>query len=279
MTTTRRPDAPSRVGSFSLWLGIALLSLLTVAPLVWMFSGAFKTQDDIYGISPIPPHPTLGNFVDVFTKIPFARYIFNSAFVAIIVTLVALLFHSMAGYALARLRFPGREIIFTSIFATLLVSVPVILVPLFIVVKTLGLVNSYWGLIVPAIFNAFGIFFLRQFYLSLPRELEEAAAVDGFGYWRIYWHIVLPLSRPLLAALAVFFFLANWNSFLWPLTITENPNLWMIQVGIASFQQQYAAAWNYIMAAATVAALPTLALFFVFQRRLAETIKFSGVGG
>ncbi|HEX6444409.1 MAG TPA: carbohydrate ABC transporter permease [Streptosporangiales bacterium] len=276
--TTTRPGAPPQIGRFALWLGIALLALLTIAPLVWMFTGSFKTPDDVYAISPVPAHPTLANFVYVFTKVPFARYILNSAFVAVVVTVVALLFHSMAGYALARLRFPGREIIFTSMFATLLVSVPVILVPLFIVVKTLHLLNSYWGLIIPSIFNAFGIFFLRQFYLALPREIEEAAAVDGFGYWRIYWYIVLPLSRPLLAALAVFFFLANWNAFLWPLTITENPDLWMIQVGIASFQQQYAASWNYVMAAATVAALPTLALFFVFQRRLVETIKFSGVG-
>jgi multiple sugar transport system permease protein len=186
------------------------------------------------------------------------------------------LFHSMAAYALARLRFPGRELIFRLIFSTLLVSLPVILVPLFVLVRAMGLLNSYAGLIIPAIFHAFGIFLLRQFYLGIPGELEEAAIIDGAGYWRVYANIILPLSRPILAALAVFFFLANWNSFLWPLTITNDPNLWVVQTGIASFQQQYASAQNYIMAASVVVAMPTMLLFFIFQRQLVESIKTSG---
>ena len=154
-------------------------------------------------------------------------------------TVVALFFHSMAGYALARLRFPGREVIFLAIFSTFLVSLPVIIVPLFIIVKAMGMLNSYAGLIVPAIFNAFGIFLLRQYYLSLPRELEEAAVIDGAGYWRIYWSVILPLSRPILSALAILFFLANWNAFLWPLTVASDPDLWVVQVGIANFKSQY----------------------------------------
>jgi multiple sugar transport system permease protein len=182
----------------------------------------------------------------------------------------------MAAYALARLRFPGRELIFSLIFSTLLVSLPVILVPLFILVRELGMVNSYAGLIVPAIFHAFGIFLLRQFYLGIPRELEEAAIVDGAGYWRVYWNVILPLSKPILAALAVFFFLANWNSFLWPLTITTNQDLWVVQMGIASFRQQFSASQQYIMAASTIVAMPTMALFFIFQRQIVESIKTSG---
>lgn len=281
-TRTTGPHRPPGVelrrvsGRVALWLGIAILALLTISPLFWMISTGFKQADEVYHISLIPEHPTVGNFVYVFTKVPFLRYIANSALVAVAVTVVALFFHSMAGYALARLRFPGRDLIFTGIFATLLVSIPVILVPLFLVAKTLGILDSYLGLIVPSIFNAFGIFFLRQFYLGIPRDLEDAAFVDGCGYWKVYWHVIIPLSRPLLAALAVFFFLANWNAFLWPLTITQSQHLWMIQVAIASFQTQFSAAWNYSMAAATVAALPTLALFFIFQRQLTETIKISG---
>jgi multiple sugar transport system permease protein len=206
----------------------------------------------------------------------FLRSMLNSFFVAGTVTVTALLFHSMAAYALARLRFPGRDAIFLVIFSTLLVSLPVILVPLFILVRALGMLDSYAGIIVPSIFNAFGIFLLRQFYLSIPRELEEAAIVDGAGYWRVYWNIIMPLSRPILAALAVFFFLYNWNAFLWPLTITTDRNLWVVQVAISSFQQQYAASQGYIMAASTTVALPTLLLFFVFQRQLVESIKTSG---
>jgi multiple sugar transport system permease protein len=152
-------------------------------------------------------------------------------------------------------------------------------VPLFILVKALGWINSYTGLIVPAIFNVFGIFLLRQFYLGIPKEMEEAAVIDGAGYWRLYWEIVLPLSRPILATLFVFFFLANWNAFLWPLTITRDSELYLVQVGIMSFRQQYSSAQNYVMAGSVIVALPTVLLFLIFQRQLIESIKTSGITG
>ena len=229
-----------------------------------------EESSEVFATNLIPHRPTFANFVYVFTQVNFIRYLWNTFFVSAVVTVVALFFHSMAGYALARLRFPGRDAIFLSMFATFLISQPVIIVPLFILARTLGLLDSYAGLIVPSIFNAFGIFLLRQFYLAVPRELEEAALIDGAGYFRIYWSIVLPLSRPILSALAILFFLANWNSFLWPLTITNNQDLWMVQVAIASFRQQYNGSWNYIMAASTVVALPTIAMFVVFQKRIIE---------
>jgi len=255
---------------------LAAISVITIVPLLWMISIAFKTRKEAYQLKLIPDHITFDNFRYVMTEAPFPRYMFNSFFVSVTVTVLALFFHSMAAYALARLRFPGREMIFSLIFSTLLVSLPVILVPLFILVRAMGMLNSYAGLIIPAIFNAFGIFLLRQFYLGIPRELEEAAILDGAGYWRVYVNIILPLSRPILAALAVFFFLANWNSFLWPLTITSDPNLRVVQVGIASFRQQYSSAQQYVMAASTIVALPTMGLFFLFQRQLVESIKTSG---
>ena len=139
------------------------------------------------------------------------------------------------------------------------------------------MLNCYSGLIVPSIFNAFGIFLLRQYYLSLPREIEEAAVMDGANRWRIYWLIVLPLSRPILAALAILFFLANWNAFLWPLTVASDQNLWVVQVAIANFKSQYAGAWNYVMAASTIVALPMLVLFVIFQKQITESIKTSGM--
>ncbi len=253
------------------------LALMTVFPLLWMASSAFKGPAEVYSVNPIPADPTLENFLYVFTEVPFLRYMLNTFFVASTVTVMGLFFHSMAGYALARLNFPGRDLLFFAIFSTLLVSLPVILVPLFVLVRELGMLNSYAGLIIPAIFNAFGIFLLRQFYLGMPKELEEAARIDGCGYWRVYWNVALPLSRSILAALAVLFFLANWNSFLWPLTVTADEDLWMVQLAIASFQGQYSAAWNYIMAAATVTALPTIVLFFIFQRQLVESFKTSGI--
>ena len=254
-----------------------ILALMTVFPLFWMISTAFKEPADVFSMSLVPEAPTLQNFVYVFTEVNFLRYLFNTLVVSASVTLIALLFHSMSGYALARLRFPGREVIFLTMFSTFLVSLPVIIVPLFILVRTLGMLNSYAGLIVPAIFNAFGIFLLRQYYLSIPRELEEAAVIDGAGYWRIYWSLILPLSRPLLSSLAILFFLTNWNAFLWPLTITSDQNLWMVQVGIAAFKGQYSASWNYIMAASTIVAAPTLILFLIFQRQIMDSIKTSGL--
>lgn len=278
MTDTRRRSQDSR------WtrprvalmvLGI-LLGLLTVFPLLWMVGGSFKTAAEVNSAALVPAEPTLDNYRYVFTQVPFLRYMLNSLVVSATVTVLALWFHSMAAYALARLRFRGRDTIFLLIFSTLLVSLPVVLIPTFVVVRSLGLLDSYAGLVVPAIFNAFGIFLLRQFYVALPAELEEAALVDGASYWRIYRSVILPLSRPVLSALAVFFFLANWNSFVWPLTITSDPDLRVVQLGIATFQQQYAGDWNYVLAAATVAALPTLLMFFFFQRQIVESIKSSG---
>lgn len=260
------------------WMLVTLvLALMTIFPLLWMLTISFKSQAEVFQPTFWPKAPSLKNFVYVLTEVPFLRYLFNSFVVSAAVTIVALWFHSMAGYALARLRFPGREAIFLAIFSTFLVSLPVIIVPLFMVVRSMGMLNSYAGLIVPAIFNAFGIFLLRQYYLALPRELEEAAIVDGASYWRIYWSVILPLSRPIIASLAILFFLANWNSFLWPLTATSDQSLWVVQVGIASFRSQYASSWNYIMAASTIVAAPMLLVFIVFQKQIMESIKTSGL--
>ena len=254
-----------------------VLAAGTVFPLLWMVSSSLKTRATVNDGSLVPTELTFDNFVYVFTEVPFARFLWNSFLISAVITVVALFFHSMAAYALARLRFPGREKLFVAVFSTLLVTPPVVLIPLFLVVQQLGMLDSYAGLIIPAVFNAFGIFLLRQFYLGLPRELEEAAIVDGCGYWRVYWNIVLPLSRPVLSALAIFFFLANWNSFIWPQIVTTDPDLTVVQVGIASFQQQYTSNWNYILAAAAVAALPMLLLFFGFQRQIVESVKTSGL--
>jgi multiple sugar transport system permease protein len=275
--TARRRHRKHPRGAWALTVVGAVLGLATVFPLAWMVVGSFKTPEEVNSPDLIPQTLTLENYAYVFSEVPFARYLFNSFFVAAAVTLLALWFHSMAAYALARLHFPGRERIFLAIFATMLVSAPVTIIPTFIIVRTLGMVDTYAGLIVPAIFNAFGIFLLRQFYISIPDDIEDAALVDGAGYWRIYRSIILPLSRPILAALTVFFFLANWNSFVWPLTVTSDPNLRMVQLGIQSFQQQYSADWNFILAAATVAALPTMAVFFVFQKQIVASIKTSGL--
>lgn len=260
------------------WMAIgAILAAMTLFPLLWMVSIAFKSQAEMFDMRVVPANPTWANFAYVFTEVDFVRYLLNTFAVAATVTLTALVFHSMAAFALARLRFPGREAIFLTMFSTFLVSLPVIIVPLFILVRSLGLLNTYAGLIIPSIFNAFGIFLLRQFYLSVPRELEEAALIDGAGFLRLWWSIIVPLSRPILAALAILFFLANWNAFLWPLTVTRDPEKQLVQVAIAGFQGQYTGSWNYIMAASTVVAAPMLVLFLIFQRQIMDSLKTSGL--
>ncbi|MBV9846519.1 MAG: carbohydrate ABC transporter permease [Kutzneria sp.] len=270
----RRQFRPAQVGLF---VTAAVLALITAFPLLWMISSSFKGRDEVTTSTLLPHSPTLDNFVYVFTKVPFPRYLFNSFVVAAVVTVVSLLFHSMAAYALARLRFPGRDKIFFGVFATMLITLPSIIVPLFLIARALGLLDSYAGLIIPMLFNAFGIFLLRQFYITLPGELEEAAKIDGAGYWRTYWSVILPLSRPIMSALAVFFFLANWNGFIWPLVIVSRQELSVVQIGIANFQQEYSANWSYVITASAIAAVPTAVLFLFFQRQIVESIKTSGL--
>ncbi|MGH8861453.1 MAG: carbohydrate ABC transporter permease [Jatrophihabitantaceae bacterium] len=253
-----------------------VLALLTFFPIGWLLLSAFKPSDESFNAS-LPKHWTLSNLRYVLAQVPFPRYMLNSAIVSVVVTAAALFFHSMAAYALARLRFRGRDIVFSAIVSTLLVSLPVILVPLFLIAKQLGLLDTYAGLIVPMIFNAFGIFLLRQYYLNFPKELEEAATLDGCGYPRLYWHVILPLSRPALASLSVLFFLANWNAFLWPLTITRYPQLNVVQVGMSSLQGQYSSAYNVILAGSLIAALPTVIVFLIGQRWLVDAMKTSGL--
>jgi multiple sugar transport system permease protein len=257
----------------------AIVVFIQLFPLLWMLSGALRPDDEINGGQLVPHHPTLSNIGQVFKRVPFARYLVNSLFVSLAVSVLLVGFGSMAGYALARLRFRGRGALFGMFFATLLVALPVIVVPLFKVVTYLGWTDTYAGLILPVAFTAFPVFLMRQFYLQFPRDLEEAADLDGAGYLRRFVFVVLPLSKPMLAALGVLTFLATWNSFLWPLTIAKPANLWVVQVGIATFQNQYGGQWNLIMAASLIAAIPTLMLFLLLQRQIIESIKFAGLKG
>jgi multiple sugar transport system permease protein len=274
----RRPLRPGRI---ILHVVAVVLLLAITFPILWTVSMSLKTNADTLAIPPhlLPSPFRWANFTDVFEQVRFGRYLFNSFIVAVTVTTFALFFHSMSAYSLARLRYPGRNLIFIGILSTLMVPFTVIVVPLFVMVQKFGWTDTYAGLIIPLIFEAFGIFLLRQFYLSLPRELEEAALVDGANLVAVYWRIVLPLSRPILAALGIFYFLANWNNFLWPLVVAQSEDHWVVQVGIQQFSGNHSNAVELIAAASSVAALPMLVIFFVLQRRLIEGVKLSGLKG
>lgn len=267
------------LGTALVYLICLIVGVVTLFPLMWMVIGSLKSAIEVSQYPPtfLPESFRWRNYVDVFTSVPFLRYILNSFIVASSVTLIALLFHAMAAYSLARLRYPGRNLLFIVIIMTLMIPFSVTLIPTFILVRSLGWLDTYAALIVPPIFNAFGIFLLRQFYLGIPVELEEAALLDGDTPAGIFWHIALPLSRPILATLAVFFFLYNWNNYLWPLVVTKSNEMQVIQVAIASFAGEHSAQWQLIMAGSTVAAIPGLMLYLFFQRYLVEGVKLSGL--
>ncbi len=257
------------------------LAVVFAGPFLWMLSSSLKPPNEIFANPPmlLSSNFSFDNYVEVFRQAPFARYMLNSFFVAITVTVVSLFLHSLAGYALARLEFPGKRLVFILILATLMVPFYTILIPLAMLVRDLGWINSYAALIIPAIPHAFGIFWLRQFFLGIPGELEEAARIDGASRMGVFFFVALPLAKPVLASLSVFFFLANWDAFLWPLVVANAPDMRVVQLGIQSFTGEHGNAWHLIMAASVVSIIPTLILFFGLQRYIVESVKMTGLKG
>ncbi len=276
-----RKPALFYVGNTFYYLVAIILAVIFAGPFVWMLSSSLKPASEIFANPPmlISPNFSLTNYQEVFRQAPFGRYMFNSFFVATTVTVISLMLHAMAGYSLARLEYRFKRTIFMTIIATLMVPFYTILIPLAILVRDLGWINTYLALIVPAIPHAFGIFWLRQFFLGIPQDLEDAARIDGASRFGVFFHVALPLARPVLAALSVFFFLANWDAFLWPLIAANAEDMRMVQVGIQSFTGEHGSAWEVIMAASVIAILPTLALFFGLQRFIVESVKMTGLKG
>lgn len=252
--------------------------LIMVAPIYFLIVGAFRTPDTVFDLSLLVTNFTFKNIETVFLETNILRAILNSLIVSTTVTVVALLFHSMAGYALARLSFPGKTFIFGYIISTLMVPFTVIMIPLYMVTKNLGMANSFLGLIIPMIFNAYGIFLFRQFYLEFPKELEEAAYVEGLSIAETFFRLVLPLSKPIIIPLTIGFFTANWNNYLWPMIINQKEELNVVQVALANIVGGgYETPWSIVLAAALISALPTFVLFFIMQKQLVEGIKTSGI--
>ncbi|MGB3652218.1 MAG: carbohydrate ABC transporter permease [Rivularia sp. (in: cyanobacteria)] len=267
------------------WLKILLYSVLvlyaiiTLIPFLWALSASFKPLTEIVAGEPnfLPKNFTFDNYKQIFIEEPlFLRWFFNSVIIAIAVTILNLLFNSMAGYALARLRFRGRRFWFFLILAVLAVPIQVTLIPTFLILKTFGWLNSYQGMIIPNMVNGTFIFMMRQFFVNFPRELEEAAALDGLSTFGIFRHIVLPLAKPALAAQAAFIFMSSWNNFLLPVVILFDPEMFTLPLGLNSFKGQYISYWNYIMAASMVFTLPALAIYAFFNRYFIQSVSFTG---
>lgn len=257
------------------------LSIVMVMPFLWMISTSLKRPGAVFVYPPqwVPDPIDIGNYRRIFEVIPFGRFYLNSFFVATSATLLQLLTCSMAAYAFARLRFPGRDSLFLGYLATLMVPGQVTIIPNFIVLRYLRWIDTYQALILPNAFSAFGTFMLRQFFLTIPRELEEAARIDGCSYLGVYSRVILPLSKPAISALAVFAFVGQWNSFLWPLIVTNRVEMNTLTVGLRTLQGQYNTEWTLLMAGAVLALLPMLVLFMLSQRSFVRGITLTGLGG
>ncbi|MGW4608005.1 carbohydrate ABC transporter permease [Streptomyces sp. NPDC004532] len=263
---------------------IACAGLLVMAtPFLWMALSAFKTKKDLTASPPvwIPSHWTLGNFTELLDQLDMPRFFLNSLIVAVLVTVCNLLFCSMLGYALAKLRFSGRSKIFGVVLAALMVPGNLMVLPLYVLMNQMGLIDTYTGLVLPFAASAFGVFLMRQFMQGVPDELLEAARMDGAGEWYIFFRIVLPLVKPALATLTIFTFLGSWNNFIWPLIATNDPGKYTLPVALATFandpNRTVAGGNGMLMAGSLLVVVPVLLVFAVLQRHFTQGIATAGL--
>ncbi len=263
------------------FVALVLLGISFVVPFVWQVLISLSDQSEVDRLTEtgFPSQISFKAYVRVFDQVPFAKYFFNSFFVAGWVTLLQVITCSMAAYAFSRIQWPGRDKVFLLYLGTLMVPGVVLMVPNFVVILGLGMFDDYTGLIIPAAFSAYGTFLLRQFMLTIPSSLDEAAAIDGAGHWRIFTQVILPLARPGLIVLAIFAFLFNYNSFFWPLILTQSENLRVLPVGLLQFNTTYGSDVPAIMAAALMAMVPPIILFLLLQKYLVKGIQLGAVKG
>lgn len=258
-----------------------IIAIIMGFPFFWMISTSFKSSPEAIAFPPtiIPKNPVgVINYIRVLSDVPFFLFYGNSIIVAVAVTSACLLTSSLTGYIFAKFNFPGRNVLFTLILATMMIPFFVILIPIFIMVVSLGLVDTLWALIIPGLVSAFGIFLMRQYMASIPGELIDAARIDGCSEFGIYSRVILPLSKPALSALGIFIFTANWDSFLWPLIVIEDINKRTVPVGLALFTQQFGIpSYNLILAASVLAVLPVLIVFLLFQKNFIQGITLTGI--
>ena len=288
VATTKNVSGPveptSRVSSLVatvlLYLAVTVGALVMVMPFAWMLLGSLKDLGQLYRVPPnwIPDPFVFQNYANAWTSVPFATGYINSAIITVTVVLANLLTCSMAAYAFARIEFPFRKTLFILFLATLMVPEQVTIIPLYIIMKNLGLIDTLLSLIIPyALFNAFGVFLLRQFIKGLPIDLEEAAIVDGANRWTIYWRIIMPLIRPALAAFGIFTFLFQWNNFFRPLIFLDSIENYTVPLAINFFRGQYATDFSLLMAGSAISIVPVLIVYIIGQRQIIEGIATTGL--
>ncbi|SEI09298.1 carbohydrate ABC transporter membrane protein 2, CUT1 family [Rhizobium tibeticum] len=291
MTTSKGPLHPDsvsrnktlrRIGTFVSYAALSLIALLFLFPFFWMVSNAVRSNAEVLAVPVriLPQEYQWGNFVEALVSLPFGTFLFNSFVVASGVTAIVIAVSCLSAYSFARLKFPGREGLLLAYLGTLMIPQVMLVIPLFLVVSKLGWVNTYHGMILPVAFGSFGTFLLRQFFLGIPKDLDEAAMIDGASRLRILVTIIVPLAMPAIGLLALFTFIGQWKSFLWPLIVTNGMDKATLPLGLTLFQTQQGTSWNYIMAGAAISMLPGILLAIVLQKVIYRGIAISsGFGG
>ena len=264
------------ISALKIFVG-TLFIVCSVFPIILLISGALKPENEVFDYRIIPEHPTLEAFRQVFKTMDVFTGIWNSFFIAAMVTVLALIIHSMAAFAFARLDFPGKKGAFMWVLSTMMIPFPVIIIPLFFIIRGMGLANSLWGVILPMVPHAYGVFLFRQYFVEMPDALYESARIDGCSVWKTFTKIFIPLARPMFITLGVSFFVTNWNSYLWPTIVAQNESKYTIQIQIATLMGSLRISWNLILAASVVAVIPTVILFTLLQRYYLDGIKMTGM--
>ena len=260
---------------------LALAAAVTVIPVIWTVLSSLKSNETIFAVPMqwLPDSLHWNNYIDAFEVAPFARYFLNSTIIAASVTATTIFFGALAGYGFSKFRFPGRDLVFGLILSTFMIPFPVIMIPLFVLVRNFGWVDTYWGLIIPGALTGFAVFMMRQFIQAIPSELLDAARIDGAGEMRIFLTLVLPLARPALATLGILTFLESWNNLLWPLIVIQSDEMETIPLGLTKFSTLYSSNYAQMLAMSVIASLPVLVVFIIGRRQIINSLMLSGIKG
>jgi putative chitobiose transport system permease protein len=280
--TKKKQTIALKFSNIWIYLLLSAIALIMLFPLLWLISTALKSQsENIFSFPPqlLPAQPTLENFITVWQSYPFADYLFNSTIVAILTVTLNVLFCTLAAYPLARLNFRGRDFIFALVVSTIMIPFQIVMIPLYILTVQLGLRNTLLGMILPSLASAFGIFLMRQAFQGVPKELEEAARMDGCSELGIWWHVMIPAVRPAIATLAIFVFIGSWSDFLWPLIVLDNEQYYTLPLGVATLAGAFSLDWRLIAAGSVISIAPILLVFVFLQRYIISTDVATGVKG
>lgn len=268
-----------RIEAIAIWLALAAGAAVMMFPVYWMLATALRPREELFApdVGLIPSALVWANYADALARMPFFGWAFNTGVILVFAVVITVFINLLCGYAFAKFRFAGRNILFMAILSTLMIPIQVIIVPLFLIVAQLDLLNDYWGVILPRAAEAFGIFMVRQFMVSIPDELIEAARIDGASELGIFFKVVVPLSKPIIAVLIIFTAMWRWNDFALPLVILTQQDMYTVQLGLNLLRGQYNTEWTYIMAIASLSLVPILAIFVFFQRQLVQGIAGTGL--